>query len=59
MTAYAPQSKHQKKRRERFSRFSPPKALVRMHRKPQFIHIGPQLTSAQLRAIHAIVQEAL
>jgi hypothetical protein len=59
MTAYAPHSAHHKKRRERFSQFSPPKALALIHKKPQLVHQGRQLNAAQLRALHAIVQEAL
>ncbi|HAS51148.1 MAG TPA: hypothetical protein DCS21_05185 [Gammaproteobacteria bacterium] len=54
----AKQARH-KARRERYSVASPPKALVRIHRKPELIHAGHHLSVAQLRSLYAVTQEMM
>ena len=55
MTPY--KTRKQNARRERYSASSPPKAIARLHRKPEMIHVGPRLSVAQMRAMHAVTSD--
>ena len=55
MTPY--KTRKQNARRERYLQATPPKAIVRLHRKPEMIHTGPRLSVAQMRSMYAVTSD--